>query len=184
MSLLTRPLTYDDLCELPHDSNRYEIIGGELIVSPSPNRSHQTVSMRLSLLIGQYVAARELGEVYAAPVDVRLSPHNVVEPDLLFIRQDRLGIYGPTGPVEGAPDLVVEIISPSSRTMDRVRKAALYADSGVPEYWIVDPGKRQVEMLVLAQGQYEPVEPEDGRLQSSVLPGLAVDPASLFAGID
>jgi Uma2 family endonuclease len=184
MSLLARPLTYDDLCQLPDDSNRYEIIGGELIASPSPNRSHQKVSLRLTLLIAPYVDARQLGEVYVAPVDVRLSPHNIVEPDLLFIRQDRLGIYGSTGPVDGAPDLVVEIVSPSSRVMDRVRKAALYADSGVPEYWLVDPEKRELQLLVLQQGQYAPVEPVDERFHSTVIPGLVVDPATLFAGID
>jgi Uma2 family endonuclease len=184
MSLLARPLTYDDLRQMPDDLNRYEIIGGELIVSPSPNRAHQKVSLRLTLVIAQYVAAHELGEVYVAPVDVRLSPHNVVEPDLLFIRQDRLGIYGPTGPVEGPPDLVVEIISPSSRVMDQTRKAALYADSGVPEYWVVDPERREVQVLVLDQGQYRPVEPADGRLPSTVIPGLAVDPVALFAGVE
>jgi Uma2 family endonuclease len=184
MSLLTRPLTYDDLCQMPDDSNRYEIIGGELIVSPSPIRAHQKVSLRLTLLIAQYVADYELGEVYAAPVDVQLSPHNVVQPDLLFIRQNRIGIYGPTGPVEGAPDLVVEIISRSSRTMDQVRKSALYADFGVPEYWLVDPEKRDVQILILDQGQYEPVDAIDGRFSSTVIPGLVVDPAALFAGID
>jgi Uma2 family endonuclease len=184
MSLLARPLTYDDLRQMPDDRNRYEIIGGELIVSPSPNRAHQIVAYRLTQLIGDYVDARHLGQVFFAPVDVRLSPHNIVEPDLLFIRQERLGIYGPTGPVEGAPDLVVEIISRSSRVMDRIRKAALYADSGVPEYWIVDPEKRELQILTLEQGQYEPVEARDGRCHSAVIPGLAVDPASLFTGMD
>lgn len=184
MSLLARPLTYDDLCELPNDSNRYEIIGGELIVSPSPTRAHQILAYRLTQLIGNFVDARQLGQVLFAPVDVRLSPHNVVEPDLLFIRQDRLGIYGATGPVEGPPDLVVEIISPSSKIMDRIRKAALYADSGVPEYWLVDPEQREAQILILAQGQYEPVQPVDGRLPSTVIPGLVVDPATLFASLD
>jgi len=132
MSLLARPLTYDDLRQMPDDRNRYEIIGGELIVSPSPNRSHQKVSLRLTLLIAQYVDAHQLGEVYVAPVDVQLSPHNVVQPDLLFIRQDRLGIYGPTALWEGVPDLV----SRSSRhraASGSGPQGELYADSGVPE---------------------------------------------------
>lgn len=184
MSLLTRPLTYDDLSQMPDDRNRYEIIGGELIVSPSPNRPHQKVAYRLAQLIGLYVDARQLGELYFAPVDVRLSPHNVVEPDLLFIRQDRLSIYGSTGPVEGPPDLVVEIISPSSRVVDRTRKAALYADSGVPEYWVVDPGERQFQLLILTQGQYEALETDDGRFHSTAIPGLIVEPVSLFAGLE
>ncbi len=184
MSLLARPLTYDDLCQMPDDRNRYEIIGGELIVSPSPNRAHQTISMLLSRMVGNHVAAHRLGNVFAAPVDVQLSPHNVVQPDLLFIRQDRLGIYGPDGPVEGPPDLVVEIISPSSRVMDRIRKAALYADSGVPEYWLVDPERREFQILTLDQGRYEPVEADGGRFHSTVIPGLVVEPASLFDGLD
>ncbi len=117
-------------------------------------------------------------------MDVRLSPHNVVEPDLLFIRQDRLGIYGSTGPVEGPPDLVVEIISPSSRIVDRTRKAALYADAGVPEYWVVDPEERQFQLLVLADGRYEALDADDGRFHSNAIPGLIVDPAALFAGLE
>ncbi len=184
MSLLARPLTYDDLRQMPDDRNRYEIIGGELIVSPSPSRSHQTLAYRLSKLIGSHVDARMLGQVFFAPVDVRLSPHSVVQPDLLFIRQDRLDIFGPTGPVEGAPDLVVEIVSPSSRVMDRVRKAALYADSGVPEYWLVDPEERTFALLVLDDGQYVPVDADAGHVASTVIPGLVVDPDALFAGLD
>lgn len=184
MSLLARPLTYDDLRQLPDDRNRYELLGGELIVSPSPHRAHQRVSYRLTQLIGDHVDAQQLGEVYAAPVDVRLSPHSVVQPDLLFIRRDRLAIYGPTGPVEGAPDLVVEIVSPASRVMDRVRKAALYADSGVPEYWIVDPEPRTVELLVLDRGLYTPVAAEAGRYPSIAIPGLVIDPDTLFADLD
>jgi Uma2 family endonuclease len=86
--------------------------------------------------------------------------------------------------VEGPPDLIVEIISPSSKIMDRIRKAALYADSGVPEYWIVDPEKREFQLLTLEQGQYEPAEAVDGCFLSTVIPGLVVDPATLFAGVD
>jgi Uma2 family endonuclease len=117
-------------------------------------------------------------------VDVRLSLHNFVEPDLLFIRQDRLGTYGSTGLVEGPPDLVVEIISPLSRIEDRTRKAALYADSGVPEYWVVDLEERQFQPLVLADGRYEALDTDDGRFQSTAIPGLIVDPAALFAGLE
>lgn len=184
MSLLMRPLTYDDLEHMPDDGNRYELIGGELIVSPAPIRNHQKLSHRLQLLLGNHVAKHDLGDVYAAPVDVRLSRHNRVQPDLLFIRNDRRDIYGPTGPVEGAPDLVVEIISPSSRVMDRIRKAALYADAGVPEYWLVDPMERKVEMLVLEGGHYQAIGGDDGGLTSTVITGLVVVPETLFFELD
>lgn len=184
MSLLMRPLTYDDLRQMPDDHNRYEIIGGELLVSPSPNRAHQTVSYLLTQVVGDHVDVNRLGKVFAAPVDVQLSPHNTVQPDILFIRQDRLDIYPADGPVEGPPNLVVEIISPSSRIVDRTRKAALYADSGVLEYWVVDPEERQFQLFVLADGRYETIDTVDGRFHSTAIPGLIVDPAALFVGLE
>jgi Uma2 family endonuclease len=124
-----------------------------------------------------------LGQVLFAPVDVRFSDRDQVQPDLLFIRGERLDIYqGHT--VQGAPDLVVEIVSPSDRSFDEVRKRALYEANGVPEYWIVDPKARTLRLLVLTEGRYVEAAPRDGRLRSTVLPDLVVDPAALFAGLD
>ncbi len=184
MSIMTRPLTYDDLCQIPDDGHRYEIIDGELLVSPSPARRHQKVAGRLHLLIGNLIEANGAGEVYFAPVDVRLTPHDVVQPDLLFIRADRRGIYQASGVVEGPPDLVVEILSPATRTVDQVRKAALYARAGVPEYWIVDPDGEELVPQRLVDGQYERISPVEGVFHSGVVPGLAVDALTLFAGLD
>lgn len=182
MSLAVRALTYEDLRRTPDDGNRYELIAGELIVSPAPTLNHGRIEQRLSLLLGQHVETNGLGEVFTAPVDVRFSRHNTVQPDLLFIRKDRIDQLDRGAVIEGAPDLVVEIISPRSRGGDRIRKAALYADFGVPEYWLVDPMERTVDVLRLVEGEYRPVEADaEGRLGSIVLAGLMIDPSDLFA---
>ncbi|MBA2276263.1 MAG: Uma2 family endonuclease [Chloroflexia bacterium] len=184
MSTVARLLTYDDLRRMPDDGKRYEIIGGELIVSPSPIRAHQEFSIDLIFVVDSYVRQHHLGRVYHAPVDVRLSPHDVVQPDLLFIREDRLDIYKARGDVQGPPDLVVEIISPSSEKTDPGRKFELYAASGVPEYWLADPATRRFQLFVLRQGRYNEVAAVAGRVASTVIAGLVLDPAELFAGID
>jgi len=184
MSTAVRLLTYDDLLQTPEDGKRYEIIAGELYVSASPGWAHQEVSGELYDTIKRHVRRHQLGKVYYAPVDVRLSPHDIVEPDLLFIRQDRLHIYKDRGAVQGAPELVVEIISPSSRRIDPGAKKQLYARSGIPEYWLVDPATRQFQLFILLDGRYEEVPAIDGRLSSAILPGLVIDLAALFAVLD
>lgn len=180
---LTRPLTYDDLRQMPDDLNRYEIINGELFVSPAPKRGHQEVAAALFELVAPHVRKRGLGRMFFAPVDVRFSPHDVVEPDLLFIRQHRLDIYQESGVVDGPPDLVVEITSPSSKKTDAVNKAALYAHAGVPEYWLADPAARIFRMQVLTDGVYQDVAPSDGRFPSTIIDGLVIDPAEIFADL-
>lgn len=181
---LARPLTYDDLLQMPDDRNRHEIINGELLVSPSPNRAHQRLSVRLFMTMISNVQQHRLGEVLYAPVDVRLGVHDVVEPDILFIRADRRVIYQKSGVVEGPPDLVVEIVSPSSSSIDPIRKAALYARAGVPEYWLADPEHRTFRMLVLRDGIYRDAEPVDGRFHSTVVGGLGIDTTAIFADLD
>ncbi|MBA2278719.1 MAG: Uma2 family endonuclease [Chloroflexia bacterium] len=183
MSTVARLLTYDDLCRMPDDGQRYEIIGGQLIVSPSPVRAHQELLGDLYAVIRSHVRRHRLGMVYFAPVDVRLSPHDVVQLDLLFIREDRLDIYKARGDVKGPPDLVVEIISPSSEKTDPGRKFDLYAASGVPEYWLADPATHRFQLFVLHDGRYTETSPVAGRLHSTVIAGLVLDPSALFAGI-
>lgn len=183
MSIVLRPLTYDDLSQMPDDGKRYEIIGGELFVAPSPIKKHQKLAMRLAdLLYDQQLAGH--GEAYFAPVDVRLSPHDIVQPDLLFILRDRLDIYLPNGVVEGPPDIVVEILSPSTRGIDQIRKAALYARGGVREYWIADPDAPFLTVYSLRDGVYEAVSHQDRMQPSLVLQDLAIDLDALFTGLD
>jgi Uma2 family endonuclease len=180
---LARPLTYDDLPQTADDGSRYEIIGGELLVSPSPTTQHQRLVFLLARIIADFVDEHRLGMVLPGPVDVRLGVHTVVVPDLLFVRTERLEIIK-SAFVEGAPDLIVEVASPSTRGRDAVQKAAAYAEAGVPEYWLPDPETRTFRMLVLHDGVYRDAEPVDGRFHSTVIDGLALDPDSLFADLD
>ena len=180
---ITHPLTYDDLVNTPDDGQRYEIIDGEMIVSASPNRAHQITAQNVNLALVDASDRGRLGIVLFAPVDVRLSPHDVVEPDLLFIRRERLHIYSDVGIVEGPPDIVVEILSPTSHSRDLVRKAKLYAWGAVPEYWQADPVARTLTLLGMIDGHYQPVPAENGIQRSLVLPNLRIDVAALFEGI-
>jgi Uma2 family endonuclease len=183
MATATYPLTFEDLLHTPDDGNHYEIIDGELIVSPAPSRIHQKFLGRLFNIVATHVERNKLGEVYFAPVDVQLFPHDVVQPDLIFIRADRLHIYR-DNPVQGPPDLVVEVISPTSRVRDTVRKARIYAAARVPEYWMPDPVERRFGMQVLRDGHYEEVAPRSGTLRSTELPDLVLDLDLLFADLD
>lgn len=174
-----RPYTAADLTEIEDDRNRYEVIGGELIVSPSPSARHQLASGRLFFFIQEFVSKFDLGLVFSAPLDVHLSEHDVVEPDILVIlkeNQDRLREF-----VHGPPDLVIEIISPASSRNDRVRKSATYATFGVPEYWIVDPDQQSILAQALVGQHYEPIESGDELVRSRVIPGLVIDPADIFS---
>lgn len=178
-----RPLTYDDLLDMPDDGQRYEIIRGELIVNPAPTWGHQEVAGRLFELLRAHAREVNGGHVAFAPIDVRLGPHDVVEPDLVFLSAARGRVPWDDNAIAFAPDLVVEVISPSSRRNDRVRKMALYADSGVPEYWIADQLDRTLIVNVLRGESYVQVAPDtDGIISSPTLAGLRVDPTEIFAG--
>jgi Uma2 family endonuclease len=183
MSTTTRPLTYDDLEAIPQEreGDRHEIIDGELVVTPSPVPRHQKVSLRLAAALYDLERAG-LGEVYAAPTDVKLSPRQVVIPDLVFVTAARLGIIGGKA-IEGAPDLLVEVLSPSTRARDEGRKLALYAEFGVPEYWIVDPDAGTVRAFTIVGDEYEPVPQTGNVLGSVVVPEFVVDVEALFAGL-
>lgn len=182
MSILTRPLTYDDLVQMPQDGNRYEIIGGELVVIQAPIPVHQRVSKRVFLVLDEFVEARGLGEVFFAPLDVQLGEHDIVEPDLVFIAGEHLDIVERTR-VIGVPDLLVEILSPSTRARDEVLKAQLYAGAGGREYWIADPDERTLRIYALEGGRYVLIQPNPEGVPSRVLPGLVVDTATLFADL-
>ena len=180
-----RPLTYDDLVQMPDDGMRREVLEGELIVNPAPRRDHQEVVANLDWLLQQFLRASGVGRVYTHLVDVYLGRHNIVQPDLVVIRDSRLGTYRPEGIVTGPPDIVVEILSPSTRRIDLVRKMALYTRSGVPEYWIADPEQRTMIMNVLHGEEYFSVEPDAaGWLASPTLSGLRLDPTEVFSGLD
>ncbi len=138
--------TVADYMALP-DGQRYELLNGELIVAPSPSRRHQDIVLTLGPLVRQFVLERGLGWVAVAPMDVVLSGDNVVQPDILFVSNNRASILTDAN-VQGAPDLTVEVLSPSTAQTDRGDKMAIYGGHGVREYWIVDPAAETVEVYV------------------------------------
>ena len=185
MIVTLRPLTYDDLLQMPDDGMRREVLEGELLVNPAPRRDHQVVSANLDWILQRFLRSSGAGWAFTHPVDLYLGRHDIVQPDLVVIRDARLGIYRPDGIIEEPPDIVVEILSPSTRGIDLVRKMALYARSGVPEYWIADPDRRMLVINVLQGEDYVPVAPDaDGWLASPTLSGLRIDPAEVFSGLD
>lgn len=122
-----QPLMYQDLLDLPDDNKRRELLGGDLLVSPAPRRSHQFVSKRLASLLLKYLAPAQVGYLFAHPVDLLIDPYNVLQPDLILIEKSQFGIDHPEGTVVGPPDMVIEIVSPSSQRTGRVGKMKLCA---------------------------------------------------------
>jgi Uma2 family endonuclease len=172
--------TYADYLGAPGDK-RYELIDGGLIVVGSPSIAHQTASMGLSLEVGSFVRERALGQVFHAPTDVILTDTDVVQPDLVFVSKER-GQVVTSANIQGAPDLVVEILSPSTASLDRTTKRGLYAEHGVKEYWIADPVAQTVAVMLLRDGRFEVVG-EYGRedaLTSPTLPGLTISLDKVF----
>jgi Uma2 family endonuclease len=172
-------LTYQDYAALPDDGRRYELHQGELSVTPAPSTRHQGVIIALGSRLYEHANARGLGRVFIAPTDFILSNVTVVQPDILYIAAERLSIISERA-IEGAPTLVVEVLSPTSVRLDRDRKMKLYAEHGVPYYWIVDPEDRSVEAYALEGTVYTLA----GRLsgEPAALPpfsDLIIDPESI-----
>lgn len=175
-------LTYEDYASLPQDGRRYEVFDGELAVTPAPSPKHQIVSRNLEWILHGHVRKRGLGSVLYAPIDVILSTSTIVQPDLLFIRAGREALVTERG-IEGGPDLIVEILSPSSARQDRVVKAALYARHGVGHYWIVDPEARTMELYEIEEEAYRLIAKAAGEevLRPSLFHGLEVDLGEIWA---
>lgn len=145
--------TYEDYIKIS-DDKRYELMHGELIMTPSPVPKHQRVSRKIEFILEKFVSDNNLGEVFDAPCDVYLDNENVVQPDMLFISKERLNIIGEKN-IEGAPDLVIEIISENSVYRDMVQKKKLYARFRVKEYWIVIPDEKEIEVYILKDNAYQ-----------------------------
>jgi len=146
-------LTYRDYAALPDDGRRYELHQGELSVTAAPGTRHQGTVIALASRLYDHVTSRGLGKVFVAPTDCILSDQTVVQPDILFVAADRLAIVSERA-IEGAPTLVVEVQSPSTARLDRERKLMLYAEHGIPFYWIVDPTSRTIEAFQLGGVNY------------------------------
>ena len=179
---VSKPLryTYDDYARLP-DDRRYEVIDGELYLTPAPTPYHQIVSRRIERLIEEHVEKAELGIVINAPCDVVLSQFDVVQPDIFFISTGRMGVIGEKY-ISDAPDLVVEVLSPGTLKRDRFIKTKRYARFGVREMWIADPQKKTIEVFVNSDAGFrrDALYPADDVLRSPLLPGLEVPLARVF----
>jgi Uma2 family endonuclease len=175
-------LTYADFLKIPNDGRRHEIIDGVHYVTPSPAYRHQVLLGRLHLSLGQYLADRPLGDLVLGPYDILLSDYDVVEPDLLYVsraRRERIT----ESKLQGSPDLVVEILSPSTRRRDLGIKRALYTRTGVLEYWIVDPKLDELTVCVRdgnVLGSRLLTKEDGDALKSALFPGWALPLPTLF----
>ena len=181
MRAVQRQVGYTDLVNMPDDGRRYEIHGGELVVVPSPLPIHQIAVLQLATRLNDYARASG-GIALAAPLDIVLDEHDVVQPDVVFFRTERRHLVRPRAVTRAAPDIAVEVLSPSTAAVDRSRKMDLFARYGVPEYWIADPVRPQLEVYVLADGAYEQAQaasPGD-TVRSVLLPDLTILVADIF----
>jgi Uma2 family endonuclease len=177
-------LTYDDFLSFPDDGQRHELIDGEHYVTPSPATVHQRLVRELLVSLNAHLKATRTGEVFAAPFDVVLSYHDVVEPDLLVVLADQVDIVTDQH-VRGAPALVVEILSPGTKRRDLGIKGRAYERWGVREYWLVDPDRRAVTIRrrdrTDALTDAGTLAAEGGVLTSPLLPGFSLLIAELFS---
>jgi Uma2 family endonuclease len=173
--------TYAKYAAIPDDGHRYEVVRGVLYMSPSPNVEHQRIAGRIFELLSRFVEAHGLGEAFISPLDVEPSPGDIVQPDIFVLLHEHLDRVSLTR-IIGAPDLVIEIASPATARHDLSAKWDAYARAGVPEYWVVTPGSRTVEVLLLEKGGYRScgLFSEKMTLPSQVLPGLPVSAEQFF----
>jgi len=177
---LGRPITYDELRRLPDDGRQYELYDGVAVVNPSPFWPHQDFVLRLAVAFKS--AIRDGSKVFVAPLDVVLSQRNVLQPDLLLVREQNINVLRDV--VRGVPDLVVEVISRGTATRDRAIKKRMYARFGVPEYWLADLERRTIEIRRLRPSgrSYRlaaTLRPGD-RATTPLLPELNAEVAALF----
>ena len=172
--------TYEDYRNTPEDK-RYELIDGELLLVPAPRTAHQRISAKIQFSVTSFVIEQSLGEVFDAPFDVVLSNTDVLQPDILFVSNDRTEIITEDN-IQGAPDLVIEILSPSTADRDRTFKASLYALHGVAEYWIVDPDTQIIEVFTLGDQGFERLATYTGEelLTSPTLEGFELNLTEVF----
>ena len=174
-------LTYEDYCAAPAE-NRYELLDGELIMVAAPNIKHESVRSLLGHHLSNFIIDHGLGKLFYAPCDVMLSESDVVQPDLLFVSRRREHLLRDGQKVQGAPDLVIEILSPSTADRDRGKKLALYGRHGVTEYWLVDPVAETVSVHRQQAGELVPTETfgRDQTLRSPLLAGLELHLYDVF----
>ena len=180
MVTTVKKLTYADYEKMPADGFRHEIIEGEEYKTPPPGTNHQTVVLNIAALLRAHVVSKKLGRVFVAPTAVVFSEHDAVEPDVFFISKANASIITPKN-IQGAPDLVVEVLSPSTASNDRGPKLKKYDDGGVREYWIVDPLAKTVEIREFRGTRRTRTYQDDQSFQSDLFPGLTVRLEEIFS---
>ncbi len=179
-----RVSTIEDLDRIPDDGNRYELLNGVISTADAPTYRHQITVRAVFRLIDRWVDDQDLGDTIFAPVDVVLDDQNSLQPDILFIDAQHLTMVR-GAKVYGAPQLIVEVISPGSRSRDSVEKPMRYALAGATEYWLVDPELETFSVFALVENVYvERAAGEDGIVESMVLPGLRINAETDFATVN
>lgn len=175
-----RKFTYEDYLKTP-DDERYELIGGELLMTPSPVPKHQRISRKIEFMLEKFVTENDLGEVFYAPCDVHLDDENVIQPDILFISKDRSNIVGEKN-IQAAPDLAIEILSKSTAYRDLVQKKRLYSRFGVKEFWVVIPDEEAIEVYILKDNTYllHSTYSKTEILESPYLTGFKIELKGIF----
>jgi len=173
--------TYDDYRTLPDDGKLHQIIEGKLYMTPVPTPEHQDILLNLATSIRDFAKKHRLGKVYTAPIDVILSMTDVIQPDIIFVAKDRLRIVTEKNIVD-APDLIIEIISPSTESIDRNKKFSLYEKHGVKEYWLADPARKEIQQYLLKESSYHLTSTSAAaqKLSSEVLAGFSITPSEVF----
>ena len=181
MSQAATKMTYAQYCLLPEDGKQYEVIDGELFMTPAPRPKHQEIVVRLTEELSRFVREKSLGKVFVAPTDVLLEQHTILQPDVLFIHKERLEIVKEQA-IEGAPDLVVEVLSPSTFYKDLRKKMTAYSQFGVQEYWIVDPETETIEVYARRDDKLQLAQKFSSgeAVESVLLPGLQLAVRDIF----
>jgi Uma2 family endonuclease len=175
-------LTYDDYLTFPDkDGIRKEIIEGELFMSPAPAMKHQSISKKIFKILDDFITKNNLGEVWYAPCDVIFSNINIMQPDIFYISNENHEILTALN-IKGAPDLIIEIISPSTIENDRIYKKLVYEKFGVKEYWIVDPQEEMIEVWALQDDRFQLFQKvgKDQKFRSNLLEALELDLSLIF----
>jgi len=185
METTMKKISYQEFRQMEFDDDDrflYELLNGELVKRSAPSPLHQRISGRLFSKINSWINEKNLGELFYSPIDVFLDDYNVPQPDLIFIKKERLGIVHLEKGIIGMPDLVIEILSPGSIKRDRFEKMKIYQQFKAPEYWIVDPANGSIEVYALRDDKFEVASfaVQEGTVQSPALGGWELEVKSIF----
>jgi len=173
--------TYQDYINFPDNRKQYQIIHGEVYMTPAPVPYHQSVLRKLGKILDEFVTRNNLGEIFFAPCDILLSNEDVVQPDIFFISKEKMSIITDRC-IEGVPDLIVEITSPYTKKLDKILKKSLYETYKVKEYWVVDTDNKSIEMFFHTGNYYNSIGVYEigDMVNSNLIKGLTFNPIEIF----